>query len=201
MWRNWLNWRLNEAPDSIPERSILKSLMSGKAFWHKWDKKKQPCLIIKTKYHYPTEVTVAESLLFGIYLLEQGLHQAEVLGSGKVCVLWDREGFDRSKNFDSSLSDLMKQMTKVLQEYYAEVLDNMYILHANWFFKMMWAIVSPFINKRTRDKVKVIDEIERLKDTFDVDCLLREHGGTSDYVYTYTPVSYTHLTLPTIYSV
>ena len=36
-------------------------------------------------------------------------------------------------------------------------LDTFYVLHANWFYKMMFGIVKTFINKRTADKFKVID--------------------------------------------
>lgn len=61
-----------------------------------------------------------------------------------------------------------------------ERLGNVYIINPNWFFKVMFTIISPFINSRTRKKIKIIAKNEDLLEFFDKDSLLRELGGTSD---------------------
>ena len=48
---------------------------------------------------------------------------------------------------------------------------------------MVYTVVSPFLSKRTTDKIKMLDTKEDLKKFFDEDCLLEEHGGKSDFKY------------------
>ena len=45
--------------------------------------------------------------------------------------------------------------------------------------------MKPFLSKKTTSKVNIIKKIPDLKKFFDEDCLLAEHGGTSEYVHPY----------------
>lgn len=48
------------------------------------------------------------------------------------------------------------KFAQMLQDYYAERLGRMYILKANWLYKTMYAIIKPFLSRKTKDKVFLI---------------------------------------------
>ena len=54
----------------------------------------------------------------------------------------------------------------------------MYFLKSTWFLRFIFAIMSPFIGAKTKNKMKFI-KVSELKEFFDEDLLLAEHGGTS----------------------
>jgi hypothetical protein len=79
-----------------------------------------------------------------IYLLRNQIKQ--------VCVIADRENTGW-KNFDKRFLGKMG-LAQVLQDFYAERLHKVYILHINWIFKAIHSIVKPFLSERTKSKVK-----------------------------------------------
>ncbi len=123
-----------------------------------------------------------------LFYLCKGVKEAEKT-TGKLSVVWDRQGFTM-KNYDKRFFTLVKKFTGVLQDNYAERLDTFYILHPNWFFKTVYAVVKPFLTQRTKDKIVLINNQKDLMKHFDPDCLLKEHGGTSSFFYKYKDVSF-----------
>ena len=188
MWKKWHDWRIQYKVDEITEASIFEELATGKAFWHGYDKEKRPCLVVKVKRHVriPGVSSVEASIRFGVYLLEKGIKLAEESGQQKLVVIWDREGFQR-KNFDSSMFKTMRELSGVLQDYYAERLHSLFILHPNFFFKTVYGMVKPFLNEKTKSKIKIVDKSSELFKYFTADNLLMEHGGTSPFLYRYPP--------------
>jgi len=75
------------------------------------------------------------------------------------------------------------KFVSLLQDFYAERLSMLYVLHTNWLYKLAYGIIKPFLAKKTKEKIKIINDIPELLQYFDEDCLLPEHGGTSDYQY------------------
>jgi hypothetical protein len=47
---------------------------------------------VKVKKHIPSETKLEEIMKFGIYLIETGSQKSDELKSGKISVIWDREG-------------------------------------------------------------------------------------------------------------
>ncbi|EAR93079.1 divergent CRAL/TRIO domain protein (macronuclear) [Tetrahymena thermophila SB210] len=184
MWKKWVDWRIDFKADEIKEEDVASELQSGKAFWHGMDKQGNPCLVVKVKYHRPGVSSQDVVLRYFLYLLEEGISKCEQAGTGKVSVIWDREGFDK-KNFDSNLFSTFKKLNQIMQDNYAERLSTIYILHPNWFFKTIYAVVKPFLTSRTKSKITIVDKTEELKKFFEPSELLIEHGGTSDYKFVY----------------
>lgn len=59
----------------------------------------------------------------------------------------------------SSLHELIPHRPNTLarsQDFYPETLAAAYIMHTSWLFRAVWAIVSPFLDEKTRSKVKVL---------------------------------------------
>jgi len=197
MWTNWRKWRLEYRVDDITEKDVENELKQGKAFFHGFDKMGRPCIVVKIKRHRPGEISVEETVRFGVYMMEKGIKLCKERKSDKIVIIYDREGFN-SKNFDSKLATVMKSLMKILQGFYAERLAKMYVLHPNWFYKMMFAMVKPFLEEKTRKKIVLLSNVEDLKKDFDSSQLLIEHGGTSPYQYCWPPGSKPIVDDPTI---
>ena len=60
------------------------------------------------------------------------------------------------KNFDHRLFSLMRTITDIVQICYAERMGKIYVLGTNWFYHMMFRIISPLLSKKTREKVCVL---------------------------------------------
>eukprot|EP00357_Protocruzia_adherens_P004485 CAMPEP_0115004304 /NCGR_PEP_ID=MMETSP0216-20121206/19116_1 /TAXON_ID=223996 /ORGANISM="Protocruzia adherens, Strain Boccale" /LENGTH=304 /DNA_ID=CAMNT_0002370253 /DNA_START=52 /DNA_END=966 /DNA_ORIENTATION=- len=193
MWQKWLNWRLEYKVEEITKESLKFQFESRKAFWYGVDKKGHPCLIIRTGRHFPDKERHQEMVQFSIYLIEEGSNLADQLGVGKVCVIYDRNGFT-SANKDSSLMSLMKRIVSMMQDYYAERLSDVYVLHTNWFYWLVWNIIKPFLAKKTKEKIHIMSKPEDLLEHFDADMLSTEYGGDNTWEYEY-PNCYDYGTL------
>ena len=50
---------------------------SGKAFIHKHDKQGRPCIIIRTRLHFPSESNADDFMRFGLYMVHKAVAMAE----------------------------------------------------------------------------------------------------------------------------
>lgn len=181
MFINWIKWRIDFKPDSISVDSIVNDLKVGKAFIHGCDKDNRPCLIAKTGKHFPSETTFENSFKLGIFWLERICKLADQTKEKRIVALIDRTntGF---KNIDYGA---IKKggLVSSLQDYYADRLHKIYIIHVDWVFKSVFALVSPFLASKTKEKLVILNSVSDLKKYFNEDQLLIEHGGTSNYTY------------------
>jgi hypothetical protein len=63
----------------------------------------------------------------------------------------DREDMGMA-NFDRRFMG-KRGLISVLQDFYAERLFKVYVLHVNWVFRMIFGMVKPFMSARTMEKV------------------------------------------------
>jgi len=185
--RNGIAWRAETQPEKVIQcRSSFEApLKSGMTFWHKHDKLGRPCMVVTANLHIPAETTVETTLKLCIYFLEQARERCDGRNGGPLqyTVIYDMKGFSFMKNLDTgALSTLSK-----LQEAYPELLGAAYIINAPWLVSTLMKLLNALMTKQTMDKVRVLsgDGIEELRQYFDVDCLLPQHGGTSDYKFSY----------------
>ncbi len=104
-------------------------------------------------------------------------------GIKQVCCIIDRENVSYA-NFDKRFLGKMN-LASMLQDYYAERLHRVYILHVNWLFKMIKGIIKPFLSEKTISKRMILNDVTELKKYFTDENLLKEHGGKSEYEYKY----------------
>jgi hypothetical protein len=145
-----------------------------KVEWIGHDKSKFPCCIIRIRKHVPGRFTNDELLKFAIFMLEKGTKIGEGLGVQQVCVIWDRTEMQMG-NFDSSLFALVQQLITMINDNYAERLGKAYILGANWFFWMIFKVMSPLLSAKTRDKVVFVNDARGLLEHFDRENLSEEY--------------------------
>jgi hypothetical protein len=58
--------------------------------------------------------------------------------------------------FSNINSSFLKKMVKILQDTYPERLFRCYIKNPPFIFQYIWKIISPFLDKRTTNKMKII---------------------------------------------
>ena len=75
-----------------------------------------------------------------------------------------------SDNRDNKLISFTMSFVKMLQEYYAERLGLMYVIGANWVYKGMWYLVSPFLAEKTRAKIVLVSaDLHELTDQYETE--------------------------------
>lgn len=184
MWKHWVDWRKNYGADQLTYEQVQPIYETGKAFWNGHDKYNRPCLIIRVRCHWPGQFDLEDTMRFIVYLIEQGLRMADEAESGQLCVIYDRGNVVKA-NRDPQLIETVKKISGMLQDYYAERLAAMYILHVNWFYYIMFQAMKPFINKSTRKKLFIVRNVNGLREHFEEDQLMEEYGGTNGYVHSY----------------
>lgn len=58
------------------------------------------------------------------------------------------------KHLDGSFRELLKSTIAIDSHCYPETLYKMFIVNAPWYLKALWAIVSPFLDPITKEKIK-----------------------------------------------
>lgn len=88
--------------------------------------------------------------------------------------------------------DKNKVVLQVLQAYYPERLAHLFIINANWIFKIAFNILKIFMDKNTISKLKILKSIDNLHEHIDASQLPELYKGTQknqisfeDYSYIY----------------
>ena len=184
MWKKWYEWRITYRADSITEEEMLPHILTWKSFYHGEDLQGRPLLIIRSRHHWPKQFPPEEAMRYIIYLVEIGCKLADEKGVGQISVLVDRSG-TTPDNKDPNLSQIMRTLMGMLQDFYAERLGAVFVVHVNWFFWLVYQTARPLLSRKTKDKVHVLRNENGLKDYFHPSQLLVEYGGTDEYVHPY----------------
>ena len=80
-------------------------------------------------------------------MMETGVKKTEALSSEKICVIYDREGMTR-QNIDFSMFGVLQSLLGMVQDFYAERLGAVYVLHANWLYHAIFGMLKPFLTER-----------------------------------------------------
>ena len=184
MWKKWYEWRTTYRADSITEEEMMPHILTGKGFYHGEDMQGRPLLIIRVRNHRANQFPLEETIRYLIYVVELGCKLADEKGVGQISVIFDRSGITK-ENMDVELHLLMKNLSGILQDFYAERLGGVYVVHVNWFFWLMFQTSKPFFSRKTREKLHILRNEKGLKDYFLPSHLLVEYGGTDEYTHPY----------------
>lgn len=74
---------------------------------------------------------------------------------------------------------MIKTTADISQDYYPEILGQLFIINASGFFKLIWALVKGFINDKTRRKIMILghDYLPKLLQVIDRKVIPRVIGG------------------------
>ena len=188
MWKKWHEWRVTYRADSISKAEMRLQIETGKAFYFLTDKLNRPCLVIRARNHWPGQFSAEDTMRYAIYLVEKGVKKADKNGSKQICVIYDR-GDMTSANRDTNLISLFRQLVTMLQDFYAERLGALYIIHLNWFFWAMYQVNKPFLSSKTKEKIHILKNLESLQEFFEPNSLLKDYGGLNEHVHPYPKTS------------
>ena len=107
---------------------------------------------------------------FAAFMMEEGVKKTEALGSEKICVIYDREGMTR-QNIDFSMFGVLQSLLGMVQDFYAERLGAVYVLHANWLYHAIFGMLKPVLTERTKSKMKLLGSPAELGEYFELDQL------------------------------
>lgn len=181
MWCTWFKWRLTFHPEKINVDTIKNQLEIGKAYMHGKDKEGRPCLVVKPGKHFPSECSYEDTMKLAVFWIEKITKESDNVGKKQIVAIIDRKD-SGIRNVDYKMIG-QSGIISMLQDFYAERLHGIYVLHVNWVFRMVYKLIKPFMSERTTSKLHILSGIEDLKTFFNEEDLMIEHGGKSEYVY------------------
>ena len=166
-------WReaARSARRRITEADIAAEAATGKAYWWGHDRQRRACVVIRPRLHWPGKFSTEDSMRFAAFMMQTGVNKTEALsGSDKICVIYDREGMT-SQNIDFSMFGVLQSLLGMVQDFYAERLGAVYVLHANWLYHAIFGMLKPFLTERTKSKMKLLGNPAELGEYFELDQL------------------------------
>ncbi|KAK8686367.1 hypothetical protein V6N13_125392 [Hibiscus sabdariffa] len=154
MFLKYLNWKRTFVPNgSISPTEIRHELEQNKMFLQGSDKKGRPMAVVLASRHFQHEGGVEEFKRFVVYLFDK-IFTRMPPGQEKFIVIGDLKGWGYAN------SDIRAYLTalSLVQDYYPERLEKLFIVHAPYIFMTAWKIVCPFIDQKTRNKIIFVDK-------------------------------------------
>ncbi len=186
--KTYINFRLAYENNWIVNRmSVIDLIKSKTAFWYKHDKSNIPCLILRVKNFIPANHLLSDIFRFLIYMVDDIFHKIQKTNKHnnnklkKFCVIYDREDFDKEKNFSQEFVEVGKSYREANVANFSDMIHKVYICNVGLIFRMMFSVAKIFIPKKYVDKILLLGDIEDLLEYFDRECLLKEYGGEFEY--------------------
>ena len=77
MFTKWVEWRMDFKADQIYPNSIRSLLLKETIILHGYDKGSRYCLVVRPRFHTPSEQSLEELIRYGIYLIELATERTE----------------------------------------------------------------------------------------------------------------------------
>lgn len=146
-----IEWRSGFKPHTIREVEIESESLTGKMRVSPiLDRYNRPVLIMHAKYENSSNYDL--QLRFLVWNIERCMHMMEN-NVGKYAVFINMESFSI---WNSPPSKVSKETAKCLSSRYPERLGTALILNAPLYFRVVYKMLSPFIDSRTKSKIKFV---------------------------------------------
>jgi len=169
MWKNYINWRAERNVDEIKKMDFSDVNRAKQYYPHLWfrtDKLGRPVFyerLGKLSFDKLTKEVSTERLeLHFIQDYERLLNDmfpACTKAKGELvtntCYIMDLKGVS-AKMFSGKVWDLLKIASRIGQDYYPEILGNMFIINVPMFFHGMWNMIKVFVDEKTRSKIHIL---------------------------------------------
>eukprot|EP00250_Pteridium_aquilinum_P011251 c19936_g2_i1 orf=233-1192(+) len=169
MYEAMIDWRKEIGADTIiqsfqfPERKAIKELYPH--FHHKTDKFGRPIYVERVGHLQLEEIlkitTMDRMLMYHIKeweILIDWKFPACSKKAGQMIMqsltILDVKGV-AMKAMNKQVRSFIQKITKIDQDYYPEYLGKMFIVNAPTAFKAVWAVIKPWLDKRTQKKIEV----------------------------------------------
>lgn len=166
MWQGIVEWRKEYQPEKVDPVDAEAYLSLGVIHHCGPDKHGRPVIYAQSKHHAIDAEHHERNLRTIVNLLEKAKQESVRTADGYIVVIIDQEDVGR-KNMDTHLFIGKPGLVHILQDFFPETLGVCILLHTGLIFRLMWAIISPFLDEKTRNKVKVLTRTEDLLDFVD----------------------------------
>lgn len=169
MWRNFIKWRHEANVDNILTMDFSEMDQAKKYYPHGYfrtDRNGRPIYIERIgflKFDALTKIIPLDRLqLYFIQSYERLLKEifpacSKVAGKrvDQTCYIIDLKDAG-AKLFSSNMREIIKLASKIGQDYYPEVLGNMFIINTPMVFHGIWGLIKPFIDEKTKKKIHIL---------------------------------------------
>ncbi|KAH9256042.1 hypothetical protein BASA81_005818 [Batrachochytrium salamandrivorans] len=157
--------------------STFNFFPSGTLYRAGYDLDGRPVLVAVLSKFFPREVTdMGEIPKFWVSYVHRLSQECDERGMTDYTIVADLAGFSPSKNFSLAF---VKVLIDILQKYYPERLAYALVLHTPMGFKMLWNMIAPFLEERTKAKVNILgNDVKGLQRYIAKDVLEEAFGGT-----------------------
>ncbi len=170
-----LAWRKATLPIELTP-AVKAELRKAKFFSTGRDVLGNPLVMVRSCKFDPKERDLETAHMAAVVTLEEAIAKLPE-GDGKFTVLYDRQGFKLSKNWDF---EFLKGIAQLLSANYPERLHGAYLYPSGHILPILWKMVSGFFDPRTRSKVRLINDPKELFEHIPKECIPVWHGGAAD---------------------
>ncbi|EAR98487.2 CRAL/TRIO, amine-terminal domain protein (macronuclear) [Tetrahymena thermophila SB210] len=194
MFSDFLDWRIKNDVQNIMKFSFNELAEVRHHYphgYHKTDKLGRPIYIERIgmlKLTQLFQVTTEERLIkYYIQSYEILLNRifptcSQAIGHrvDQTVTILDLKGIPM-KMLSKQVYNFIQLASKVAQENYPEILGRMFIVNAPMLFSGVWAVIKPWIDEKTRNKITIIGSgfKEKLLEIIDIDNIPDFLGGNS----------------------
>ncbi|CAM8972447.1 unnamed protein product [Rhodiola kirilowii] len=152
LFLKYLRWRQTFVPNGFIDRSeIPNNLAQNKVFVQGVDKDGHPIGVILGRRHKQT--CLDEFKRFTVYSLDK-MCASIPEGQEKFVCIADFEGWGYANCDIRGYSGALT----LLQDFYPERLDKLFLVHVPYIFMAAWKIVAPFIDNKTKKKIVFVED-------------------------------------------
>ncbi|GFR52717.1 hypothetical protein Agub_g15270 [Astrephomene gubernaculifera] len=170
MYQNMVNWRKEHRTDEVYQTFTFEEEEAVVAhyphFYHKCDRYGRPVYIELLGQADPARILEATSLerLLDYHICEWERLKRQILPAcsqlaGRPiitkCVILDLKGVSM-KSFGTAAQRILRAVAAIDQDYYCESLGQMFIINTPTVFRLIWAVVNPLLEDRTRRKIAIL---------------------------------------------
>ncbi|XP_022773169.1 random slug protein 5-like [Durio zibethinus] len=179
MLKETLKWRAEYKPEEIRWEEVAHEAETGKIYRSNYiDKHGRTVLVMRPSFQ--NSKSTKGQIRYLVYCMENAILN---LPPDQEQMVWliDFNGF----NMSHISVKVTRETAHVLQEHYPERLGVAILYNPPKFFEPFWAVVKPFLEPKTQNKVKFVysDDLNTKKimeDLFDVEKLESAFGGNDD---------------------
>ncbi|KAH9329170.1 hypothetical protein KI387_001278, partial [Taxus chinensis] len=154
LYIKYRKWRQTFVPDGyISETVIRNELKKNMVCMQGSDKKGRPIAVVFLNRHIPCHKDLENFKRYFVYCFDK-MSSSASRGQEKFAIIGDLEGW-KYKHMD--IRGYLAVL-EIMQSYYPERLGNLYLIHVPYVFWAAWKLIYPFIDKKTKEKILIVDD-------------------------------------------
>ncbi|EFC42583.1 predicted protein [Naegleria gruberi] len=187
-----ISFRLEKKPHLITKEQVQVEISKEKGVWCGYSKLNNPIIYISPQNHVTYDRDFDTTINFTLFMGEVGMKMIREYNQKYVLPLLSTQSAEdvlekyveqyvivydgrtiAMKNCDVAI---IKEFLRI-SNYYAERLSSVVVYSPNWTYKIMLKMISPFVDKKTYDKIKVAYDVNEVDDLLEIENVPTQFGG------------------------